>query len=354
LARIIVIGSGNVGQASGKGFLAKGHEVTFVDVDQDVVNSLRNKNLNAYHIDEFYNDDINFVRFEGNIAMFCVPTPFLINGQDSARITADTQNSNNSISRNAAGHTDLSSLIKAVRTHALWLKSMQKRMGISNNEIVMKNRDYRYCHLYVIRSTIPPLTCRHKLIPLIQSTSQMNVGREIGFCMQPEFLRTVSSEKDFLNPRATVIGEFDKTSGDILEEFYRDFGVQIFRTDLETAEFMKYVQNSFNATKISFANEMWQLGRKLGINANFALEMSSIVGEGYWNPKYGTFGGQPYDGLCLPKDIKSFLKFAKEQGFEMPLLSAVDKINSQMYNRVFGKKMQKVLGGKDLDRTNYK
>jgi UDPglucose 6-dehydrogenase len=93
---------------------------------------------------------------------------------------------------------------------------------------------------------------------------------------------------------------------------------------------MKYVHNCFNAAKISFSNEMWLLGRKLGIDANLALQLASSSAEGYWNPKYGVVGGAPYGGACLPKDVKSFLTFAKSINIEMPLLSAVMSVNENI------------------------
>ncbi|MDP9288366.1 MAG: hypothetical protein M3P08_09225 [Thermoproteota archaeon] len=75
---------------------------------------------------------------------------------------------------------------------------------------------------------------------------------------------------------------------------------------------------------------MWLLGQKLGIDANLALQVAVKSAEGFWNPIYGTKGGRPYGGKCLPKDIKSFLSFAKESGCNLSLISAVDSVNSHM------------------------
>jgi UDPglucose 6-dehydrogenase len=148
--------------------------------------------------------------------------------------------------------------------------------------------------------------------------------------MQPEFMRTLSGEYDFLNPHVTVIGQFDKRSGDELEKIYSNFRAPLFRVGLEEAEFMKYIHNCFNATKISFANEMWLLGQRLEIDANLALQLAAMSAEGFWNPNYGTIGGLPYGGPCLPKDIKAFLAFAREFGVSMPMISAADSVNSHM------------------------
>ena len=144
------------------------------------------------------------------------------------------------------------------------------------------------------------------LLPLIKKYSGLKVGADFGLCMHPEFLRTVSAEKDYLNPRTTIIGQYDSKSGDFLEDICSVFGGEKIRVDLDMAEFMKFIHNCFNATKISFSNEMWQLGRSIGLDANLALRLVAKTAEGLWNPNYGLIGGQPYGGRCLPKDIEGF------------------------------------------------
>ena len=204
------------------------------------------------------------------------------------------------------GGQDISYIKSAIINHGKWLGDRKKKR---------KGKDFgpsnaRY-HVAVIRSTVLPSTTRNVLLPLLESHSGMKVGSDFGLCVQPEFLRTASSEQDSLSPRATIIGEFDKDSGDTLERLYTNFGKtnKIFRTDIETAEFAKYVHNSFNATKISFANEMALIGQNLGLDSNAILRMVAVTAEGIWNPYYGITGGRPYDGRCLPKDIKTFLSF---------------------------------------------
>jgi len=282
MLKIIIIGAGVVGQATGKGLIKKGHYVIFVDNKPSVINALKKQGFTAYLQDKL-------PHFYADISMFCIPTPY------------------------ACGVTDLSQITSSVAAHGAWLKK-----GISSY------------HLIVIKSTLPPYTTRRKLLPLLELGSKLRVGKDIGLCMQPEFLRTKSAESDFLNPRVTVIGEYDSLSGDRLQELYSDFEGQIIRVDLETAEFTKYIHNCFNATKISFANEMWLLGRRLGIDANSALQVAVKSGEGFWNPGYGTLGGEPYNGSCLPKDVKAFLSFAKQYNSDMPVLRGADLVNSRM------------------------
>jgi UDPglucose 6-dehydrogenase len=285
MARLMVVGAGVVGQATGKGLIKKGHNIVFVDKDNTVIRSLEKQGYNAVFPHEIS-------KIKADISMICVPTP-----------------------TKEDGRTDLSYITSAVMNHARWMETNKR------------NSSY---HVIVIRSTVPPTTTQEVLLPLLETYSGMKAGKDFGLCMQPEFLRNASSEQDFANPRIIVIGEFDKRSGDILENIYKAFSSQIVRIDINTAEFMKYVHNCFNATKISFSNEMWRLGQKLGIDANLALQLASSSAEGYWNPKYGIRGGAPYGGACLPKDVKSFLTFAMNINVDMPLLSAVLRVNENI------------------------
>jgi UDPglucose 6-dehydrogenase len=302
--KIMIIGSGVVGQASGKGLIKKGHCVTFVDSNKLVVKKLKEEGFMAYLSNELDEEGISGTSVaDADTSMISVPTP----------------------SNRHDGSADLSYISSAIIQLGNWLKNKRKKNKGNNN-----SNSSNFYHLVVIRSTVPIGTCRNMVLPLLQRASQMGVGIDFGLCMQPEFMRTLSGEYDFLNPHATVIGQFDKRSGDELERIYCDFGAPLFRVKLEEAEFMKYIHNCFNATKISFANEMWQLGQKLGIDANLALQLAVMSAEGFWNPNYGTVGGLPYGGPCLPKDVKAFLAFAREFGVNMPLVSAVDSINSHM------------------------
>ena len=218
------------------------------------------------------------------------------------------------------GGVDLDNIISAVSAHARWLEK---------NKSYSRNGD-KYYHLIVIRSTVPPGTTRGLLLPLIEKYSGLKVGEDFGLCMQPEFLRTVRAEEDFLHPRATIIGQYDNQSGDSLEEIYSLFEGEKIRVDLDMAEFMKFIHNCFNATKISFSNEMWQVGQNLGLDANLALRLAAKTAEGLWNPNYGLIGGQPYGGHCLPKDTEGFEQFAQRNNAVTPLLSAVVRVNRQM------------------------
>ena len=317
---VMIIGAGIVGSATGKGLIRKGHKVVFVDKSPSVVKSLKEQGYSAYLPDYWERQDIKV-----HTAMFCVDTPLC----RPIKMTSDENRSNEPntgesirsypllLSDTAAA--DLSNITSAVANHAKWMhRNADSFDGV------------RPHHLVVIRSTVPPGTTKNSILPLLEKVSGLKAGRDFGLCMQPEFLRTASAEDDFLHPRITVIGEYDNQSGDLLYKIYSNFDGEKVKVDLSMAEFMKYVHNCFNATKISFSNEIWLLGKKLGIDSNFALQLATRSAEGFWNPFYGVKGGRPYDGHCLPKDTEAFLRFAQDNAITMPVLSAVILFNKFM------------------------
>jgi UDPglucose 6-dehydrogenase len=97
-----------------------------------------------------------------------------------------------------------------------------------------------------------------------------------------------------------------------------------------TAEVIKYAHNLYNATKISFFNEFHLVCEELGVDSGTIGEVVSRSAEGMWRPQYGTRGGRPYNGVCLPKDTRGFLSFAERLGIEMPLLRATIAVNELM------------------------
>jgi UDPglucose 6-dehydrogenase len=281
---ITVFGAGVVGTATGKGLIRKGHHVTFIDINDKVVERLRGENHRAFLPEEVYGSQ------RADAIMICISTPPDENGA-----------------------VDLSYIIGSMEGVARLLKG-QTRWPV-----------------VVIRSTVPPTTTEQILIPLLEQHSGMVAGEDFGVCMNPEFLRAVSSTQDFDSPWVTVIGELNKRSGDVLERLYRSFGGKLVRVSLSEAEFIKYGNNLRNALIISFNNEMWLLARKIGIaDPNNALAVVTDSAESAWNPKYGSKGGYPYGGSCLAKDTNALLNFATQNGMAMLLLGAVIQVNNHM------------------------
>ncbi len=285
MARIGIIGAGMVGQATGKGLVHFGHEVVFADINPQVVDTLRAAGYNAVLPEELHHE-------RTDVSMLCVWTPTI----DRA--------------------VDLGSLHNACSTLASAMNSTS---------------DY---HLVVIRSTVPPGTIRDLLTPCMEDASGRTVGRDFGVCHNPEFLREASAIEDYLKPWVVVLGTDDARSHDILNSIVKPIADQseafLIETDVRTAEMLKYTSNLFNATKISFSNEMWSVCRSLGVDGNRVLSFVARSAEGSWNPSYGIRGGTPFGGSCLPKDTRAFLTFARENNLDMPLLEAVVSVNDRI------------------------
>jgi UDPglucose 6-dehydrogenase len=147
--------------------------------------------------------------------------------------------------------------------------------------------------------------------------------------MNPEFLRQGSALEDTLNPDRIVIGEHDQASGDFLEKLYRDFYGEkrppTVRTNLSTAELIKYANNAFLATKVSFINTVANICEKIpGTDVKVVAEAIGLdkrIGPLFLNAGLG------YGGSCFPKDVKALIAYSKDLGYQHQLLEAVEDIN---------------------------
>jgi UDPglucose 6-dehydrogenase len=283
---IFIVGSGLVGQATGKGLVAKGFGVTFIDVRPAIVNQLRQQGYEAFEVSEVKKPDTD-------IFMLSPPTYSLkpgINGLDFVK--------------------------EAATSVGRWLSKIDK-----------------YC-LVVIRSTVLPGTTEGTIIPILEEYSGKGAGRDFGVCMNPEYLRERCAEEDFLNPWLVLIGELDKRSGDLLQEVYHWVNCPVYRLPIKEAEIQKFVHNLFNAAKISFFNEMRLVCQEIGIDCERVFSLVVQSAEACWNPLYGTKDLGPFGGSCLPKDTTAFLSWAKEQGIETPLVDAVLRVNQALERRL--------------------
>lgn len=283
--KISIIGAGVVGQATGRGLLAQGHSVQFVDVQPAVVEKLRTEGLAAYQPQELLG------RETAAISMLTVSTP------------------------TAAGAIDLKYLEAAAH-------DLGKRM-----------RGRRAWHLVVVRSTVPPGTTEELVIPTIERAAGKQAGRDFGVCMNPEYLREATAQADFAKPWLITIGQLDERSGDTLQSLYASFDCPVYRMGLREAEMQKYVHNVFNAAKISFFNEMRLVCERLNIDADEVFKLVVKSAESMWNPAYGTKNMGPFNGMCLPKDTQAFYTWARERGLELPCVAAALAVNKMMMAR---------------------
>src|SRR5215469_14037620 len=184
----------------------------------------------------------------------------------------------------------------------------------------------------VIRSTILPGTMHKVVIPTLEEFSRKKAGTDFGVCSNPEFLREGSAVKDFRSPPKTVIGELDKASGDMLHHLYEKLEAPLIRTDLGTAEMVKYVDNSWHALKIGFANEIGNLCKSLGLDAHDVMNIFCQDRKLNISPAY-LLPGFAFGGSCLPKDLRALAYQAKTQDMHLPILNSILPSNEMQIAR---------------------
>lgn len=212
-----------------------------------------------------------------------------------------------------------------------FIESTAREIG----EALVKKDDY---HLVAARSTIVPGTTRNLIAPNIIQYSGKQVGTDFGLCMQPEFLAEGRSIEDTLWPDRIVIGEYDKRSGDMLQELYEEFygdhleKCPILRMNLESAELVKYGNNLLLSTKISYANELSRIAELVpGVDI---VQVMKGVGLDYRiNPAH-TRSGVGFGGSCFPKDVNAIIAFAKSHGYVPHLFEAVLTVNEDQAKHV--------------------
>jgi GDP-mannose 6-dehydrogenase len=194
----------------------------------------------------------------------------------------------------------------------------------------LKNKSAR--HTVVIRSTILPGTMRRMVIPVLEESSGKKAGKDFGICNNPEFLREGSAVADFAFPSKTVIGEIDTASGDALIPLYEKLNAPLIRTDIETAEMVKYMDNSWHALKIGFANEIGNLCKSFSIDSHKAMEIFCQDKKLNISPAY-LKPGFAFGGSCLPKDLRALAYSAKVHDLELPILNAILPSNELQVSR---------------------
>ena len=189
-------------------------------------------------------------------------------------------------------------------------------------EIGTALRDKARQHLVVFRSTMLPGTTEDVLLPILEIHSSKKAGTGFNVCYNPEFLREGSSVYDFYNPPKIVVGERSPATADTLLQLYAGIAAPVIRTSIRVAEMVKYSDNAFHALKVSFANEIGNLCKKMGVDSHdvmtvFCEDRKLNLSSLYLKP------GFAFGGSCLPKDVRALAYQAKRFDLESPLLTAI-------------------------------
>jgi GDP-mannose 6-dehydrogenase len=319
--KISIFGMGYVGAVSAGCLAHDGHEVIGVDPNQtkvDLINSgktpiiekdigemvalgVQNKLLRA-------TTNVRDAVLGSDISLICVGTPSQLNG-----------------------NLDLT-----------YVRRVCEEIGTAL-------KDKSGFHVVVARSTMLPGSMRSVVIPTLEQYSGKTAGKDFGVCNNPEFLREGTAVYDYYNPPKTVIGETDEVAGDLLVQLYGKMDAPMVRTDVETAEMVKYTDNNWHAVKVAFANEIGNLSKALGIDGHKVMEIFCKDTKLNLSPYYMR-PGFAFGGSCLPKDVRALTYKAKSLDLELPLLSSLMPSNQRQIQKgldmvtAYGRKRVGILG----------
>lgn len=175
-------------------------------------------------------------------------------------------------------------------------------------------------HTIIVKSTVLPGTTEKLVIPILERESGKKASVDFGIASNPEFLKEGSAVDDFFHADRVVIGINDKKTEEILKDLYSPLDAPIFSTNIRTSEMIKYASNAFLATKISFANEIGNLCKQIGIDSYEAFQgvgLDSRINPSFFRTGIG-FGGS-----CFPKDVRALIAHAQNLGQEPRVLTAV-------------------------------
>ena len=299
--RITIVGGGYVGLVSAACFAETGHYVTVVDTDSEKVDMINSKKAPIYEkglldiltrtvginlsastkYDSVSDSDISFI---------CVGTP---PGKDG------------------------SANLEYIKSAA---SSIGKEIGKSRG---------RY-HVVAVKSTVPPGTTENIVRPCVLESSK-KTDDEVGFVMNPEFLREGLAVYDFLNPDRIVIGSKSRKAAEIVEKLYSGIKGEILHTETTAAEMIKYTSNAFLATKISFSNEIGNICKNLDIDV---YDVMKGVGMDHRISPYFLNAGAGFGGSCFPKDVSALVALAELKEVSPVILRAVLEVNENQPVRI--------------------
>jgi UDPglucose 6-dehydrogenase len=189
-------------------------------------------------------------------------------------------------------------------------------------------------HVITLNSTVLPGSTERVIKDILEKETGKKCGKDFGVCYSPEFIALGSVIRDFTNPDVILIGESDPKSGSLLEAVYKEVCVNnppIVRTTIQNAELAKISLNAYVTMKISFANTLAEMAEKLpGGDADVISKMlgfDSRIGRKYLS------GSLAFGGPCFPRDNKAFAALAKRLGCQANLAVTTDDVNRHQIER---------------------
>lgn len=304
---LLVVGAGYVGLVTGSCFAEMGHHVICLDINQDKIDRLNNGEIPIYEpgLEEMLRRNVkaNRLRFStdyassvqaSSVCFIAVDTPIMANG-----------------------HANLQ-----------YVHSVAKAIG--------EHMDgYR---VIVNKSTVPVGTANEVQAIIQQTLENRGVETDFAVVSNPEFLKEGCAIYDFMKPDRVIVGTDCPRAMTLMKELYSPFMLsheRLIIMDIASAEMTKYAANAMLATRISFMNELAGFCELTGADINKVrkgIGADKRIGYSF------LYAGPGFGGSCLPKDIRALHMHAAELGYEMPLIRAVETVNTRQ-KQVLGKKI---------------
>lgn len=296
--KVSIFGLGYVGCVSLGCIAQNGFETIGVDVNQskvDLINkgkpTIIEKDIDRIIKEQFDSENISATTDyrkavkESNVSIICVGTP-----------------------STKEGHLNLKYIYKVA------------------TEIGEELKNKKQFHTIAIRSTVLPGT-NFKIGKIIEEVSGKKRNVDFGVVSNPEFLREGTAVADYYNPAITVLGSDNEKCLDIMSTIYEKIDAPISRVGIEEAEIIKYINNSFHALKITFANEVGNICKELGIDSRNVMELFCKDDQLNISPYYFK-PGFAYGGSCLPKDLRGLRTLSHDNYIVSPVLEAIENSNN--------------------------
>lgn len=309
---IAIVGTGYVGLVSGACFAEMGIDVTCVDINPEKIKCLLNGEIPIY---EPGLDDLVKRNVEAGRLHFTTDLTTCLDNVEVVFSAVGTPPDED-------GSADLQYVLEVARTFG---------------------RNIKKYTILVTKSTVPVGTA--KKVKAVIEEELTERGEQIDFevASNPEFLKEGAAIKDFMSPDRVVVGVESDRAKKVMERLYRPFQMNNYRLyfmDIPSAEMTKYAANAMLATRISFMNDIANLCDLVGANVDMVrkgIGADTRIGSKFLYPGCG------YGGSCFPKDVKALARTAREYGYTMGVIEAVEAVNGRQ-KEIVVKKLQDKLG----------
>lgn len=309
---IAIVGTGYVGLVSGACFAEMGIDVTCVDINPGKIKCLLNGEIPIY---EPGLDDLVKRNVEAGRLHFTTDLTTCLDNVEVVFSAVGTPPDED-------GSADLQYVLEVARTFG---------------------RNIKKYTILVTKSTVPVGTA--KKVKAVIEEELTKRGEQIDFevASNPEFLKEGAAIKDFMSPDRVVVGVESDRAKKVMERLYRPFQMNNYRLyfmDIPSAEMTKYAANAMLATRISFMNDIANLCDLVGANVDMVrkgIGADTRIGSKFLYPGCG------YGGSCFPKDVKALAHTAREYGYTMGVIEAVEAVNERQ-KEIVVKKLQDKLG----------